>query len=95
MKFIPSNKPDDNLFNRRILAYVSFFFSIIWVVLVYITDVLMIYNLPLDRIEHRFDMARIAAYLGVPGMLCGLSVWAYFDGARKEQNSLNLGDKHD
>lgn len=83
MKIIPHSKPDDPLFNRRLMAYIGILFSILWVSVILAIDVYMSFKLDMQRAEFRFGLDRIALYLGVPAGIAGLALWEYLGAAKK------------
>lgn len=72
---IPTSKPDDKLFNRRIFAYYGLLFSIGWFLMVFWTDVFV-----------TFDVAKVVAYLGVPATIAGLGFWEYLKAAKRSDD---------
>lgn len=73
---IPSEKEEDNLYNRRLLSYYSLAFSAIWFQEILIVLVVgMILKQPLDG-------AVTAALVGVPAALAGLGFWKYLEACK-------------
>lgn len=77
-KIIPSAKPEDNLYNRRLLSYFSLFYSAIW-----FQEILaVIVILGLCGIAP--DGAVVAALVSVPAALAGLGFWKYLEACKLE-----------
>jgi len=70
---LPGHKPDDKLFNRRLMAYGGLLFSVVWFLMVFWTDVF-----------HGFEVAKVIAYLGVPASIATLGFWQYLKAAKKD-----------
>lgn len=74
---LPKNKPDDRLFNRRLMAYGGLLFSVFWFLMVFLTDAWK---------SETFETAKIVAYLGVPASIAGLGFWQYLKAAKKDDD---------
>lgn len=73
---VPSGKPDDALYNRRLLSYYSLIFAAIWVHEILVVIVVgMILGFPLDA-------GVVAALVGVPAALSGLGFWKYLEACK-------------
>lgn len=74
---IPSHKPEDKLFNRRLMAYAGLVFSLVWfqqvIILVFVGYFF----------EVQLSAAVVIALLGVPTTLAGLGFWQYLKAAGK------------
>lgn len=68
-------RKDDNLFNRRCMAYGLLIFSVFWFIMVFVTDAWK---------SETFEVAKIIAYLGVPTTIAGLGFWQYLKAAKHE-----------
>ena len=67
-------KPDDHLYNRRLLSYAGLIFSALWFLQVFWVDALF----------GNFDAAKVIAYLGVPTTIAGLGFWQYLKACEKD-----------
>ncbi len=67
--------PADNLYNRRLLAYVGIVFAIAWDVAILTLNCF---------IPAAFSDAKVVAFLGVPSAIAALNFWHYALAARKD-----------
>ena len=73
---VPTGKPEDQLYNRRLLSYYSLAFSAIWVhEILFVIVVGMWLGQPMDA-------GTVAALVGVPAALSGLGFWKYLEAAK-------------
>lgn len=73
---VPSGKPDDQLYNRRLLSYYSLIFAAIWVHEILIVIIVgMFLGAPLDGMV-------VASLVAVPAGLSGLGFWKYLEAAK-------------
>ena len=79
-KLIPFSKPDDKLFNRRVLAYYGLIFSVYWVHLILAIFFILMMG------EKQADATVIIAFLGVPGTLAGIGFWKYLKACEKDDD---------
>lgn len=79
-KIIPSRDPEDQLYNRRLMAYFSLAYCAIW-----FQQILLLIAFGL-WLEVPLDAASITALLGVPTSLSGLGFWKYLEACRKDDN---------
>lgn len=78
---VPTGKPEDQLYNRRLLSYYSLAFSAIWVHEVLIVIVVgMVFGHPMDG-------AVAAALVGVPAALSGLGFWKYLEACKESDKA--------
>lgn len=75
----PSRDPDDQLFNRRLLAYYSLMFTALWSV-----SVLALWAF-LRFYDHDVPATDLTVLFGVPGTITAITTWKYFDGAKTDQ----------
>jgi len=75
---IPSHKPEDQLYNRRILTYLGLAYSAIW-----FQEVLIVL-IVCAAIGAPIDGAIVAALLGVPTSLAGLGFWRYLEACKRD-----------
>lgn len=74
---VPTGKPEDQLYNRRLLSYYSLAFSAIWVHEILFVIVVGMW------LGHPMDAGTVAALVGVPAALSGLGFWKYLEAARE------------
>lgn len=85
-RIIPSAKPEDQLYNRRLLSYFSLFYSAIWfqeVLIVILVSVVL---------GKTLDAGVVTALVGVPTALAGLGFWKYLEAAKKHDASEGKDD---
>lgn len=70
--------PEDKLYNRRLLAYAGLVFCFFWVTALLANDLILIW------FDKDIGVAKVTAYLSVPGMLAGLGFWEYLKAAKKD-----------
>ena len=68
------HRPDDPLYNRRLLAYAGLIFSALWFIMVFWVDVLFA----------DMDSSKVIGYLSVPPGLGGLSYWGYLSACKTD-----------
>lgn len=75
----PSRNPEDQLYNRRLLAYYSLMYTAIWSVLVLALWASLRF--------HGFEVPAtdLTVLFGVPGLITSITTWKYFDGAKTDQ----------
>lgn len=85
---LPSHKPDDLLYNRRILAYYSLIFSALWSI-----AVLILWSVLVFRNGQDISAADLGILFGVPAGITGLNVWKYLEASKIDQISNPPADK--
>lgn len=73
---VPTGKPEDQLYNRRLLSYYSLAFSAIWV-----HEILLVIIIGM-ALGFPMDAGTVAALVGVPAALSGLGFWKYLEAAK-------------
>lgn len=73
---VPSHKPDDQLYNRRLLSYFALAYSAVWFQQVLFVVFIAVF---LDR---ALDAAIIASLLTAPASLAGLGYWKYLQASK-------------